>query len=198
MPESASGTIPTEREAGGIRIRKYRSDDMLRLVVAVRESVRTVGRWQGWCHSAYAQSDGMAWIEHCISAWDTGQRYEFAIVDAANGGYLGGIGINQRNLENNFANVGYWVRESCHARGVATQATRLAIGFAFDVLGLTRIEIIAAVDNLASRRVAEKTGATLEGIARNRLLLNGAPLPAAVYAMVPVDYVAAQIRAISS
>ncbi len=198
MSESTTATIPTQREAGGIRIRKYRSDDMQNLVEAVRESVHTVGRWQGWCSSAYGENDGTTWIDNCIGAWDSGQRYDFAIVDAANGGYLGGIGVNQRNIEHNFANVGYWVRESCQARGVATQAARLAIGFAFDVLGLTRIEIIAAVDNRASRRVAEKAGAALEGIARNRLVLNGTPLKAAVYAMVPADYAEAQIRAISS
>jgi RimJ/RimL family protein N-acetyltransferase len=198
MTESAATAIPTEREAGGIRIRKYRSDDLQHLVEAVRESVRTVGRWQGWCHSGYAENDGTTWIDNCICAWDAGQRYDFAIVDAANGDYLGGIGVNQRNLEHNFANVGYWVRESCQTRGVATQAARLAIGFAFNVLGLTRIEIIAAVDNRASRRVAEKVGAPLEGIARNRLVLNGTPLMAAVYAMVPADYAEAQIRAISS
>jgi RimJ/RimL family protein N-acetyltransferase len=198
MTESAATAIPTEREAGGIRIRKYRSDDMRRLVEAVRESVRTVGRWQGWCHSGYAENDGTAWIDNCIGAWDAGQRHDFAIVDAASGDYLGGIGVNQRNVEHNFANVGYWVRESCQTRGMATQAARLAIGFAFNVLGLTRIEIIAAVDNRASRRVAEKVGAPLEGIARNRLVLNGTPLMAAVYAMVPADYAEAQIRAISS
>ncbi len=198
MSESTAAAIPGEREAGSVRIRKYRSDDVQRLVAAVRESVESVGRWQSWCHSGYDESEGLAWIEHCISAWDAGERYDFAIVDAADDGYLGGIGINQRNLEHNFANVGYWVRESRQARGVATQAARLALGFAFEVLALTRIEIIAAVDNRPSRRVAEKVGACLEGIARNRLLLNGTPLTAVVYAMVPADYADAQMRAISS
>jgi len=69
--------------------------------------------------------------------------------------------------------------------GVAIAAARLAAGFAFRELGLTRIEIVALVDNVASRRVAEKLGATFECVARNRLVHNGVPFAAAVYSLVP-------------
>jgi RimJ/RimL family protein N-acetyltransferase len=185
MIEPGSAAIPTERDAGAIRIRKYRNDDMAQLLAAVRESVATVGHWQAWCQPGYGEQDGAGWIGYAIAAWDAGESHEFAIVDAANDAYLGGIGVNQRNREHNFANVGYWVRESCQSRGVATRAARLAIGFAFDVLRLTRVEIIAAVDNLPSRRVAEKVGATLEGIARNRLSTPGGLVDGAVYAVIP-------------
>jgi RimJ/RimL family protein N-acetyltransferase len=185
MIEPGVATIPTVRAAGAIRIRKYRNDDIAQLLAAVHESVATVGRWQGWCQPGYADADGAGWIGYAIAAWDAGESHEFAIVDAANDAYLGGIGVNQRNREHNFANVGYWVRESYQSRGVATQAARLAIGFAFDVLRLTRVEIIAAVDNLPSRRVAEKVGATLEGIARNRLSTPRGLVDGAVYAVIP-------------
>ena len=49
---------------------------------------------------------------------------------------------------------------------------RLAL-WAFRVKGLHRIEIIAAVENIPSDRVAEKAGATREGVLRERLLLHG-------------------------
>ena len=45
-------------------------------------------------------------------------------------------------------------------RIVATAAALLVARFGFDELGLQRIEIIAAVSNKASQRVAEKIGAT--------------------------------------
>ena len=41
---------------------------------------------------------------------------------------------------------------------------RLLTQFAFEDLGLRRLELLIAVENLASRRVAEKVGATLEGV----------------------------------
>jgi RimJ/RimL family protein N-acetyltransferase len=43
------------------------------------------------------------------------------------------------------------------------------------------------VHNAASRRVAEKLGARLECIARNRLMGWGRPHDAAVYSLVPSD-----------
>jgi ribosomal-protein-serine acetyltransferase len=101
------------------------------------------------------------------------------------GNFLGGAGLNKINREHNFANLGYWVRQSRQRRGVASGATRLLAGFGFATLGLTRIEIVAVSDNLPSQRVAEKAGAQFECLARNRLVIRGVPLAAKVYSLVP-------------
>jgi len=66
-----------------------------------------------------------------------------------------------------------------------TTAARLADRFAFRELKLTRHEIVARVDNVASRRVAEKVGSTFEYVARNRLLHKGRPYYASVYSLLP-------------
>lgn len=60
--------------------------------------------------------------------------------------------------------MGYWVRTSQTRRGIATAAVRLIARFGFEDLGLRRLELLIATDNFASRRVAEKVGARLEGI----------------------------------
>jgi RimJ/RimL family protein N-acetyltransferase len=59
--------------------------------------------------------------------------------------------------------------------------------FAFTQLGLRRIEIVAAVGNVPSQRVAEKAGASREGVLRNRLLINGESLDAVLFSLVPED-----------
>jgi ribosomal-protein-serine acetyltransferase len=48
--------------------------------------------------------------------------------------------------------------------GIATVAVRLIARFGFEDLDLQRLELLIAVDNAASRRVAEKVGATFEGV----------------------------------
>ena len=48
-------------------------------------------------------------------------------------------------------------------------------------------EIVAAVDDVASGRVAERAGATLVCAARNRQLLHGVPIAAAVHSLVTSD-----------
>ena len=78
-------------------------------------------------------------------------------------------------------------RTSAAGRGVATRAARLAARFAFEQLGLNRIEIVAAVGNIPSQRVAEKASARREGVLRNRLLINGESLDAVLFSLVPED-----------
>jgi RimJ/RimL family protein N-acetyltransferase len=80
--------------------------------------------------------------------------------------------------------IGYWVGAPARGRGVATAATRALCGFGVRALGLRRIELNAAVGNVASRRVAEKAGFELEGVRRAWQVLGGVPTDFAVYGLV--------------
>lgn len=171
----------------GVIVRPFASGDVESLHAAVLESKETVGRWMSWCRPDYAVRDAQEWIAHCRRNWDAELDREFGIFDASSGEVLGCAGINQFNRVNNFANLGYWVRTSRVGKGVATAAVVSLARFAFDELKLTRIEIVAQVDNVASRRVAEKAGCRFEGIARNRILYRGQPRDAALYSLVPGD-----------
>ena len=185
MAEPAAETV--ELIGGGLLLRPYRGQDADVLFSAVRESIDSVGRWLPWCHAGYSQSDAEAWITHCAETWPRGEHFSFAIFDADSSAYLGGIGLNQRNRTHNFMSLGFWVRASRQRQGVAVRAARLVAGFAFATLGLTRVEVLAEIDNCASRRVAKTLGATFETVARNRLLARGQPIEAAVYSLIPTD-----------
>ena len=175
------GMLPTERESNGISIRKYLSSDNAAIVEAVQESVATVGAWLDWCSSGYGRSDADAWIAHAIADWDKAEMFAFAVVDATSGDYLGGVGLSRIDQASRSANLGYWVRQSYESRGVGTQAARLAVGYAFELLKLTRVEVVCAAMNRPSRRVAEKTGARFEGLKSGQLSVHGRALDAAVY-----------------
>jgi len=175
------GMLPTERDSNGISIRKYQPGDSSAIVEAVQESVATVGAWLDWCGNGYGPADADAWIAHAITDWDKAQMFAFAVVDATSGDYLGGVGLSQIDQAGHSANLGYWIRRSYESRGVGTQAARLAVGYAFELLKLTRIEVVCAAMNRPSRRIAEKTGARFEGLQSGRLSVHGRALDAAVY-----------------
>jgi RimJ/RimL family protein N-acetyltransferase len=61
------------------------------------------------------------------------------------------------------------------------------VTWAYQNTDLQRLEIIAGVGNVASRRVAEKLGAECEGLLRKRLFLNGRPEDALMLALVRGD-----------
>lgn len=183
MAEPAA--IPPPRlAADGLLLRPYAPADAPALFAAARASAESVGRWLPWCRADYGLADAETWIAHCAATWESGDQYGFAVFDAGGNRFLGGAGLNGFSREHNFANLGYWTRFDARGHGIAARAGRLVAGFGFRTLGLMRIEILAAIDNLASRRTAEHIGARFEGIARRRLLLRGQALDAAVYALI--------------
>jgi RimJ/RimL family protein N-acetyltransferase len=172
---------------GRLRLRPWQTEHLQQQVAAVQASMESLGRWLPWCHPGYDETDARSWINACQAHWRQGEQYAFAIHDALDDSLLGGVGLNQRNRQHRSANLGYWVRQSHQGRGIAAHACRLIARFGFERLGLIRIEVVALVDNLASRRAAEKAGARFEGIARQRLWTNEQAWDAAVYALVPSD-----------
>jgi RimJ/RimL family protein N-acetyltransferase len=167
----------------GIRIRPYRLDDAQAIWTAVRESLAQLQLWMPWCHAHYSIEEARSWLAVQVPAFHQRTTFEFAIT-ADDGTYLGGCGLNQIDTLNQRANLGYWVRSSAAGRGVATEATRLTRDWGFANTDLVRIEVLVAVGNVASRRVAEKSGAVYEGTLRSRLLVHGTRHDAAMYAFI--------------
>ena len=164
-------------------IRSYDPADGAAFLEAALESVPEVSPWLPWCHAGYSRGDADDWVASQARLFAERVRYEFAIVDGR-GRFLGGCGINQIDSEHRRANVGYWVRTSAAQRGVATAAVIRIARFAFTETDVVRLEILCAVDNQASQRVAEKAGAAREGVLRERLLVHGVHQDVVIYAIL--------------
>jgi RimJ/RimL family protein N-acetyltransferase len=164
-------------------LREYAPGDAEDLYRAARESVGDVFRWLPWCHAQYSMADAVEWTEAQARRRAEGTEYGFAIV-GPDGRYLGGCGVNQINRLHRFGNLGYWVRSSETGRGVASNAVRQLADFAFRATDLVRLEIVCAVGNERSQRVAERAGAVREGVLRRRLVLHGEAVDAVMYSIV--------------
>jgi RimJ/RimL family protein N-acetyltransferase len=169
-----------------VQIRPYRLDDAPLVFEAARESLTELEPWMPWCHEEYSIEDSRAWLEVQVPAFARGDTYEFAIV-SSDGHYLGGCGLNQIERANSRANLGYWVRTATTRRGVATSAVRLLTKWAFQNTGLVRLEVVVAAENVASHRVAQKSGAVMEGVLRSRLILHGTAHDATIFSFVRVE-----------
>jgi ribosomal-protein-alanine N-acetyltransferase len=71
------------------------------------------------------------------------------------------------------AYVGYWIDERMAGKGYTPEALVVAMRFAFEDLRLHRLQIAIIPRNRPSRRVVEKLGLRLEGIAERYLEING-------------------------
>lgn len=69
-------------------------------------------------------------------------------------------------------------------RGLTTEAVQLIVNYLFNHERLNRIQIVVPDGNLASMRVAEKSGFTHEGIAREAFHLNGRDIDLHTYSLL--------------
>ena len=105
--------------------------------------------------------------------------------DRANGvAYQFGLFIDQHiageiNLNNvirgamQSGTIGYWIDQRHAGRAYVAEGVALLIQFAFEQLGLHRVEICIVPRNVNSRRVMEKLGLRSEGVALRYLEING-------------------------
>ncbi len=150
---------------GVLTLRPWREQDAPALAAAADDP--DVARWLPQLPSPYTLADAEAYLASRPAGFAAGTDLAFAAVDGA-GCLVGSAGIPRRDPRNGVSEVGYWIAVSARGQGLATRAVRLLIAWAFDGLGDGRVELMAAPENLASCRVAEKAGLRREGLLRGR------------------------------
>lgn len=95
------------------------------------------------------------------------------------GVFVGASFVGEMNLSSiqrgpfQSAYVGYWISQSVAGNGYTPESLVAVMRFAFEELGLHRVQIAIIPRNTASRRVVEKLGIRDEGIALRYLEING-------------------------
>jgi RimJ/RimL family protein N-acetyltransferase len=91
------------------------------------------------------------------------------------------------NAHRQVVGIGYWIAAAAQGNGLATRAVILSSRWALQSAGMIRVEALLDPDNIASRRVVEKSGFRPEGHLRSYLELDGHPADALVYALLVSD-----------
>ena len=174
---------PALRDAEVV-LRPSREDD----VPAIREvySELDIRRWMGWGAELPDDAEARANIARAASAWEDGTWAVFRIADADSDQVIGGI--NLRFGEYDTAEISYFLRTSARGRGIATRAARLVVRWAFEELGIERIELRVHPDNTASQRVAERLGFVREGVERaSRVWPDGTRFDSIMFSLLVTD-----------
>lgn len=157
-----------ELSDGITRLRTPVDDDAPGLAAAIRANLDHLRPWMPWATDVYDTADALDWVRGLVDP----SEHRFLIVDDDDQP-IGTCGINRIDRLHRTANLGYWLCAEVTGAGHATRATRLVAthGLQLDEVELVSIEM--SIRNEASRRVAERAGATYEGVLRSRLLLDG-------------------------
>lgn len=172
---------PVELSDGRLLLRLPRDEDVDDVTRACQDEA--LQRWIP-VPVPYERAHAVEFVSSRAARWAAADgEMTFAVTDAADGRLLGMVGLHARDAS--MREIGYWTAPWARGRGVMTDAARMACRFGFDVLGLARIEWLAAVGNDASWRVAEKLGFRREGTLRSGLLHRGERLDAWVGGLLP-------------
>jgi len=148
-----------ELESDGFLLRSWREEDAESLTRYANNPKVGANMGSPW-PDPYTVDDARKWIASCLDESRLNTRFTIDI----DGEAVGGIGYDFLDEVHRYkVEFGYWLGEPFWGRGIATEATRRLTRHLFEDVGVVRIQAKVFEWNVASMRVLEKAGFTLEG-----------------------------------
>jgi RimJ/RimL family protein N-acetyltransferase len=114
--------------------------------------------------------------------------FDLAVTEPGDDRYLGRCGLAIRRPDHKEAELWFNLRHDLWGKGIATEATRALVDFAFDQLGLHRVYGDCDPRNKGSARVMEKLGFKREAHLRENWWLKGEWCDALIYAVLDREW----------
>jgi ribosomal-protein-alanine N-acetyltransferase len=136
--------------------------------------------------------ESLADLADTLEGYSRGSEISWAMEHKAEGKMIGRIGLGPYSRMNNRAEIGYAMNRSYWGQGLATEAVRGVLGFAFGQMGLNRVQAIVLLDNIGSMRVLEKSGMRREGLLRKYQYVLSAYWDVYMYGILRSDWEAGE------
>ena len=136
------------------------------------------------------KEESKQFIELCIGHQKEEQRrnYELGITLPSENKLIGGCGIRVTSPGNSVANIGYCLNRNYWGKGFATEAANGLLRYGFEELRIHRIYAICDPENVASKRVLEKTGMVYEGHLRQNVVIHGEHRDSLMYSILKHEW----------
>lgn len=127
----------------------------------------------------YTAANALSFIEYASK----GKPIHIFAIDV-NGTAVGSIGIHpQSDIMKMNAELGYWLGEAYWGKGIVPAAVKQVVAFAFATYNINRIYARPFGTNLASQRVLEKCGFTLDARINGNINKYGETLDELIYSV---------------
>lgn len=128
-------------------------------------------------------------IEEGIRSMDAGKALLWAIVRKEDQEYLGDVGYWRLDEDHAFGEIGYSLHPQHWRKGYMSEAFTLILPFAFQKMGLHRVEANVNVDNVASSTLLVRAGFQKEAHFRENYYYNGQFLDSHIYGLLEKDLI---------
>lgn len=154
-----------------VTLRRFTPSDAEQVYGVVRQNVDHLLEFMHWMTPEYSLEMSREFIERSARAVENRESLGFAIT--RNGNFIGSIGYASFDWKARKTEIGYWIDRSEQGKGVISKAAKLLIEHAFGDLGLNRIEIRCAAENVRSAAIPKRFGFKLEAHLRQAEFRNG-------------------------
>jgi RimJ/RimL family protein N-acetyltransferase len=162
-------------------LRAWRDSDLPALVRICQDP--EIVRWTA-VPANYGEADARNYLLRRHDAIVAGAAAPFAIVSAGEERLVGSISLVRLAWEHRRAEVGYFLAPEARGEGHATRAVGLICEWAFRSLDIERLDLYAATENVASQRVAERSGFTREAVLRSFMREKGVQLDMVAFGLL--------------
>ncbi len=116
----------------------------------------------------------LEFFDRVLSTASTARRRGLLVIRLADGVILGAVNLNEI-VRGAFQScyLGYWIGQPHARQGYMTEAVALAVRYAFEDLGLHRVEANISPENIPSRALVERLGFAREGLSPRYLRIAG-------------------------
>ncbi len=168
MQTSTIETIPVNDTLKLCAIDERYVSELYQLVVKNREWLQQSLNWPQYVAS---EADSLKNAQSNIMLHQRGYAKMFLIMQQE--AIVGVLSFNAIEPLNKTAYIGYWLDEAHQGQGILSQALEAFIQHYAQSGEVRRFVIKCRVDNLASNRVAQRSGFALEGCMKEAEFLNG-------------------------
>ena len=169
--------------AGLMQFEEAHAPDLFALMDRNRQHLR---QWLPWLDANTSPQDTLRFIRAGLDSLAHNKGFDMGLW--RNGRIAGVVSVKALDWSNRKAQLGYWISAESQGLGLVTQACSALISHAFARLGLNRVEIHCATENLRSRAIPERLGFALEGELRQAEWLYDHYVDHAVYGMLSGDW----------
>lgn len=183
-PTDSSG-VPV-LETARLRLRAYRMDDV-EAMFALYSDPRVMRYWSfpQWVEVAQAR----IYINRCLAGMHSGEIFPWAVADRETDVLIGALTLFSLHADQLRAELGYSLSPERQGQGLASEALRAGLSYAFDGLGLVRVEADIDPRNEPSWRLLERIGFQREGLLRQRWRVNGEVCDTAFYGLLADEFI---------
>jgi len=152
----------------------------------VRENRAYLAEWLSWAREEPAPEKTRAFIRSALERF--AHRNGMTLGIWYQGTFVGIISYVYIRWRDRRTEIGYWLAKAYQGRGIITRAVRALCQYAFEELGLNRVEIRCATGNIRSCAIAERVGFTREGVMRQYAAREGGFDDMALYGLLAEEW----------